>query len=524
VNLSYSEGFSGPEPSSTDSTHITEAVTKESEDSKKAVEFKDRLVDYDRNSAQRTTVLDDQSDYFEIETNVWLEEKEKRELRMRRELEEEMEKSHRRQVHYTIDLLGRRIFVSKDASPSEETERIAQAAMEAAESTSAEIPQGGGTATTQARQTASRLMHPTESELKFKVQSNPSIQFASPIFLPTRRAIDYVSNQQRGSKWIQGYKGRLQHDDVFAAFDEDIQPEVVEPEASAYGELFDQLDNGIFDLCPDTSQQSSLPAISVPKSAPVVSANTRMSAMLMPGDDASASIMTGPEPPRLAAGDALPEGMVLLKGWLSFEDQLRIIETVRNLGVGKGGFYTPMYQKKSQMKLKMMCLGLHWNPVNRVYEQTRSDFDGAPAPLLPDFLKDLVAKCMRDADRMTSRKFPDIDPNVCICNFYAQDSLLGLHQDREEGEESLRRQIPVISFSIGAIGEFVFNKTRSMETARSLLLESGDVLIFGGPSRMIFHGIRKIFPESTPHELAEFTGMRNGRLNLTLRQFLPSSN
>jgi len=45
------------------------------EEIQKAVEFKDRLVDYDRNAAQRTSVLDDQSDYFEIDTNVWLDEK-----------------------------------------------------------------------------------------------------------------------------------------------------------------------------------------------------------------------------------------------------------------------------------------------------------------------------------------------------------------------------------------------------------------------------------------------------------------
>ena len=46
----------------------------ENESERKAREFKDRLVDYDRHSSERTTVLDDQSDYFEIDSNVWLEE------------------------------------------------------------------------------------------------------------------------------------------------------------------------------------------------------------------------------------------------------------------------------------------------------------------------------------------------------------------------------------------------------------------------------------------------------------------
>lgn len=52
-----------------------ETSSAKEEGTKKAMAFKDRLIEYDRNSAQRTAVLDDQSDYFEIETNVWLEEK-----------------------------------------------------------------------------------------------------------------------------------------------------------------------------------------------------------------------------------------------------------------------------------------------------------------------------------------------------------------------------------------------------------------------------------------------------------------
>jgi len=243
--------------------------------------------------------------------------------------------------------------------------------------------------------------------------------------------------------------------------------------------------------------------------------------MLVPDPDYSICIANGPELPHVSSNEHLPDGLVLLKDWLSFDDQLKIIETVRNLGIGSGGFYTPGYGTNAKLKLKMMCLGMNWNPVNRVYETTRSNFDGAEAPPLPEFIKGLVKSCMKDASRLRGRPFSQIEPNICLCNFYAKDSLLGLHQDREEGSESLKRQIPVVSFSIGATGEFVFNSTRSMDTARSILLESGDALIFGGPSRMVFHGIRKIFPESMPQELADLTGMRNGRLNLTIRQYIP---
>ncbi len=50
-------------------------------------------------------------------------------------------------------------------------------------------------------------------------------------------------------------------------------------------------------------------------------------------------------------------------------------------------------------------------------------------------------------------------------------------------------------------------------------LESGDLLVFGGPARMIFHSVAKIHPNTAPPELIRATGLRPGRLNLTFRQF-----
>ena len=62
-------------PQHLDEEKLLEAHKKENESERKAREFKDRLVEYDRHASERTTVLDDQSDYFEIDSNVWLEEK-----------------------------------------------------------------------------------------------------------------------------------------------------------------------------------------------------------------------------------------------------------------------------------------------------------------------------------------------------------------------------------------------------------------------------------------------------------------
>jgi hypothetical protein len=63
---------SGPSPSADPDMAFGLTEGEESAATAAAVAFKDRLVEYDRNSAKRTTVIDDQSDYFEIDANAWL--------------------------------------------------------------------------------------------------------------------------------------------------------------------------------------------------------------------------------------------------------------------------------------------------------------------------------------------------------------------------------------------------------------------------------------------------------------------
>ena len=58
-----------------------------------------------------------------------------------------------------------------------------------------------------------------------------------------------------------------------------------------------------------------------------------------------------------------------------------------------------------------------------------------------------------------------------------------------------------------------------MNKADKVVLESGDVLIFGGKSRHIFHGVTSVIPDSAPKTLIEETRLRPGRLNLTFRQY-----
>ncbi|XP_030538780.1 uncharacterized protein LOC115746933 isoform X2 [Rhodamnia argentea] len=223
----------------------------------------------------------------------------------------------------------------------------------------------------------------------------------------------------------------------------------------------------------------------------------------------------------------LRPGMVLLKNYVTLREQIDIIRKCREIGIGPGGFYQPCYQDGAKLRLQMMCLGLDWDPNTRKYERQRR-VDGCSAPDIPNEFILAVKRAIGDAkdlvkkgDRRSNLRndLPTMSPNICIVNFYTTTGRLGLHQDRDESRESLRKGLPVVSFSIGDSAEFLFRDYRDADGAERVMLESGDVVIFGGESRMVFHGISSVVPNSAPKALVDKSGLRPGRLNLTFRQF-----
>lgn len=226
-------------------------------------------------------------------------------------------------------------------------------------------------------------------------------------------------------------------------------------------------------------------------------------------------------------GQVLRPGMVLLKNFMSISEQVNIVSKCRELGLGPGGFYRPGYKDGAKLRLFMMCLGLDWDPQTRAYAEIRRH-DKVVPPSIPSHFSSVVAKALDDSHRLIKKDMditnvddmlPKMSPDLCIVNFYTTDGRLGLHQDRDESYDSLQKGLPVVSMSIGDSAEFLFGNQRDVDKANKLLLESGDVLIFGGGSRHIFHGVTNIVPRTAPPELLEKTGLRPGRLNLTFRKY-----
>jgi alkylated DNA repair protein (DNA oxidative demethylase) len=193
--------------------------------------------------------------------------------------------------------------------------------------------------------------------------------------------------------------------------------------------------------------------------------------------------------------------------YLSIDRQKAILDSCRALIDGPVPAYVPTVRGGGKMHVRMLCLGRHWNGKTYAYESVRSDFDGLPAPALPDHFRTLA----RDLAAASGMEF---DPDICILNVYEDDGRMGLHQDKDEGERSLAAGLPVVSVSIGDTARFLFGGTRRRDPITSLMLESGDAFIFGGAARLRYHGVSRIIPHTAPPALGI-----DGRINLTFRQF-----
>jgi len=200
-------------------------------------------------------------------------------------------------------------------------------------------------------------------------------------------------------------------------------------------------------------------------------------------------------------------GAFHLRGAITLDDQRALVAQCRALVDGAVPAYVPIVRGGGKMHVRMLCLGRHWNGKTYTYEATRSDFDNLPAPPLPDNFRSLAQRLAREAG-MT------LDADLCILNYYEADGRMGLHQDKDESEQSIAAGLPVVSVSLGDTARFLFGGPRRKDPVESRMLESGDAFVFGGPARLRYHGVSRIVPGTAPPEL-EMTG----RFNLTLRQY-----
>jgi DNA oxidative demethylase len=196
-----------------------------------------------------------------------------------------------------------------------------------------------------------------------------------------------------------------------------------------------------------------------------------------------------------------------LPHFLPIGRQRILIDICRTLVDGPVPAYVPSVRGGGKMHVRMLCLGRHWNGRTYEYESTRADYDGLAAPPLPDEFRRLASEIARNAGMA-------LEPDICILNYYDREGRMGLHQDKDEGERSIAAGIPVVSMSLGDTARFLFGGLRRRDPIETVMLESGDAFVFGGPARLRYHGVSRILPGTAPREFE-----LEGRFNLTFRQF-----
>ncbi len=200
-------------------------------------------------------------------------------------------------------------------------------------------------------------------------------------------------------------------------------------------------------------------------------------------------------------------GAFHLPGFLSEPDQRRVLAAVEAIAAGPAGFYRPRVRGGGMMHCDMLCLGRHWNAMTYTYEPVRADYDDRPAPPLP-------ADLARHAESAAAVAGFGLAADICLVNRYGRDGRMGLHQDKDEDASALEAGVPVVSLSLGDTARFLLGGLRRREPAAAIALRSGDAFVMGGPSRLRYHGVARIFAGSGPAALG-----LDGRISLTYRQF-----
>ena len=148
------------------------------------------------------------------------------------------------------------------------------------------------------------------------------------------------------------------------------------------------------------------------------------------------------------------------------------------------------------------CGPLGWVSGASGYRYTAQDpASNQPWPAMPERLMDLARRAAAQGG------YPHFDPDACLINQYAPGAKLSLHQDKDEHDLSA----PIVSLSLGLPAVFLFGTASRADRPQRWRLVHGDVVVWGGPSRLAFHGVNALADGEHP-----LLGRR--RLNLTFRR------
>lgn len=208
-----------------------------------------------------------------------------------------------------------------------------------------------------------------------------------------------------------------------------------------------------------------------------------------------------------SVGDVLPpreemaDGAVLLRGFVRpiQYDLLRTLDAI----TAQAPFRHMSTPGGHEMSVAMSnCGNRGWVTDRSGYRYDGNDpVSGLPWPAMPPTFRELSGKAAAEGG------FPGFVPDACLINRYEPGARMSLHQDRDEVDFSA----PIVSVSLGLPAIFLFGGLKRSDKPVRYRLEHGDVVVWGGTSRLFFHGI-------APLADGEHALLGRMRINLTFRK------
>ena len=197
----------------------------------------------------------------------------------------------------------------------------------------------------------------------------------------------------------------------------------------------------------------------------------------------------------------IAEGAMLLRGFaLSMQHEL---VAALDVIIAQAPFRHMQTPGGHEMSVAMTnCGGLGWITDRRGYRYDAADpMSEQPWPSMPPVFLELAARAAAEAG------FTGFLPDACLINRYEPGARMSLHQDRDETDFDA----PIVSVSLGLPAIFLWGSLKRSDKPQRFRLEHGDVVVWGGPSRLNFHGV-------APLADGEHALLGRRRINLTFRK------
>lgn len=197
----------------------------------------------------------------------------------------------------------------------------------------------------------------------------------------------------------------------------------------------------------------------------------------------------------------MAEGAVLLRGFAR-PVEAGLLAALRDIEAD-APFRRMFTPGGHQMSVAMTnCGEAGWVTDRSGYRYDGADPESGKAwPAMPAVFRDLAENAAREAG------FAGFAPDACLINRYEPGAKMSLHQDRDERDFTA----PIVSVSLGLPAIFLFGGAKRSDKPQRYRLEHGDVVVWGGPSRLFFHGV-------APLADGEHAVLGRQRINLTFRR------